>query len=527
SAASQLTVGKAGSTTNIISSTGVSPSQSVVGQTVTFTATVVGTGVGVAPTGTMTFSSNGTPIGSAPISVNGGVASAVLAVPSNGVTPLPVGTNSISAAYSGDGNYNVSNSPITAPNALQQVVSKAPTSIVLTSSTNSSVVGQQVTLTAIVTVNPPASGTSTGTVNFYNTVASTPVLLGTAQLVPAAGQNAANQFTASLLPQALPQGNLQLTAVYSGDNNYVTSTSTTVTQAVSKPAVTITLTNNINPSLYGQQVTFTATVTPLPPGTGTPTGQVTFFDGANNLAVVTLVGGQATYTGMLPVGNHSIAVSYPGDTNFQPFVSPTIAEIVNRIPSSISLTTSAPNAVASQVLTFTAQISPVPSAGVAYPSGQVAFFDGSNQIGVGQLSSGVATFSTATLGTGLRYISAVYGGDGNWTGTTSAFVPQTVNLAQTTTQVVSSANPSVWGQPVTFTVTTGIAYPGTVPAQGLVQLYDNTAALGEAVNIANGTTQITIPSLAPGTHNIVAQYIGNVSFATSNSAAVTQTVNKA
>ncbi|HXS96965.1 MAG TPA: Ig-like domain repeat protein [Candidatus Limnocylindrales bacterium] len=527
SAASQLTVGKAGSTTTIISSTGVSPSQSVVGQTVTFTATVVGTGVGVAPTGTMTFSSNGTPIGSAPISVNGGVASAVLAVPSNGVTPLPVGTNIISATYSGDGNYNVSNSPITAPNALQQVVSKAPTSIVLTSSTNSSVVGQQVTLTAILTVNPPGSGTPTGTVNFYNTVASTPVLLGTAQLVPAAGQNAANQFTASLLPQALPQGNLQLTAVYSGDNNYVTSTSTTVTQAVSKPAVTITLTNNINPSLYGQQVTFTATVTPLPPGTGTPTGQVTFFDGANNLAVVTLVGGQATYTGMLPVGNHSIAVSYPGDTNFQPFVSPTIAEIVNKIPSSISLITSAPSAVASQVLTFTAQISPVPPAGVAYPSGQVAFFDGSNQIGVGQLSSGVATFSTATLGTGLRYISAVYGGDGNWTGTTSAFVPQTVNLAQTTTQVVSSANPSVWGQPVTFTVTTGVAYPGTVPAQGLVQLYDNTAALGEAVNIANGTTQITIPSLAPGTHNIVAQYIGNVSFATSNSAAVTQTVNKA
>ena len=527
SASSQLTVGKAASTTTVISSTGPSPSQSVVGQTVTFTATVSGgSSVGTAPTGTVTFSSNGSPIGSATINVNGGVATAVLSVPSNGVTALPAGTNAISAAYSGDGNYAVSNSPLVNL-ALQQVVSKAPTSIVLTSSSDSSVVGQNVTLTAIVTVNPPGSGTPTGTVNFYDTVSNVPTSIGVAQLIPAAGQNAPNQFVATITLPQLPQGNLALTATYSGDNNYLTSTSATITQAVSKPAVTVTITNNINPSIYGQPVTFTATVAPLPPGTGTPTGAVTFFDGANQLAIVTLVGGQATYTGTLSVGTHAVAVSYPGDPNYQPFISPPIAEVVNKIPSSISLTTSAVTAVASQVLTFTAQISPVPPAGVAFPSGQVAFFDGSNQIGVGQLSSGVATFSTAGLGTGLHYIGAVYGGDGNWTGTTSAFVPQTITLAQTTTRLVSSADPSVWGQAVTFTIEVGVAYPGTVPANGQVQLFDNTVALGQPLNVANGTVQLNVSTLTPGTHNIIAQYIGNYSFATSNSAAVTQTVNLA
>jgi len=51
--------------------------------------------------------------------------------------------------------------------------------------------------------------------------------------------------------------------------------------------------------------------------------------------------------------------------------------------------------------------------------------------------------------------------------------------------------------------------------------------MGAPINIANGTTQVTVPSLTPGTHNIIAQYVGNLSFASSSSAPVAQTVNKA
>jgi uncharacterized protein (TIGR03437 family) len=526
---SALAVGKTATTTAVVSSA----NPSVTGQVVTFTATITTTGFGAAPTGTVIFSLNGSPIGSSNVTVSGGISQATLVTPSTGVAALPDGTLIISAAYSGDNNYNSSNSPLTAgAGALQQVVNKAPTTTVLSSNNNTSVVGQAVTLTATVTVNAPGGGVPTGTVTFYNTVNGVPVALGSAQLVPAGGQNSPNIFIATLtLTQPLAQGQVILTASYSGDNNYLASNSnaTPITQVVGKSAVTVSVNENLNPSIYGQPVTFTVTVAPVPPGTGTPTGTATFFDGVNQITQgMALVGGQVTFTTTLAPGTHAIAVAYSGDANFSTYISGAISEIVNKIPSSISLTTNAVTAVASQVLTFTAQISPTPPAGVAFPTGQVAFFDGSTQIGVGQLSSGVATVSTAALSTGLHYISAVYQGDTNWTGATSAFVPETITLAQTNVLIVSSVNPSVYGQAVTFNVGVGVAFPGTVPASGQVQLYDNTVAIGAPATVSNnGTVAISIGTLAPGTHNIIAQYIGNPSFAGASSSSLTQTVNKA
>jgi hypothetical protein len=84
------------------------------------------------------------------------------------------------------------------------------------------------------------------------------------------------------------------------------------------PASSVTtVTNPINPSVYGQAVTFTATVS----GTGgTPTGTVTFKDGANTLGTGTLNGsGQATFTtnNLTVAGSpHSISAVYGGDSNF-------------------------------------------------------------------------------------------------------------------------------------------------------------------------------------------------------------------
>jgi hypothetical protein len=66
-------------------------------------------------------------------------------------------------------------------------------------------------------------------------------------------------------------------------------------------------------------VTFTATVAPVAPGTGTPTGTVDFLEGSTTLASgVTLDGSdQATFTtSSLAVGSHTITADYSGDTNF-------------------------------------------------------------------------------------------------------------------------------------------------------------------------------------------------------------------
>ena len=358
--------------------------------------------------------------------------------------------------------------------------------------------GQGVTLTALVTVNAPGGGTPTGTVIFNNTVNNIPTPLAGCsagvQLNPAPvklGQPVHRPVT----PTSIPQGSLQLTAVYSGDSNYTGSTSPIITQIVNKPVTTITMSTSNNPILYGTPVTFSATVAPLPPGTGTPSGTCTWFDGVTVLGTSTLIGGVCTYNApLLAVGGHSISTQYGGDANYQGVIGDTLTEVVNKLPSAISLTSNSVNSVASQVVTFTAQISPFPPAGVPFATGQVAFMDGSTQIGVGSLSSGLATVSTASLSFGVHYISAVYIGDQNWAGATSAFVPQNVTLAQTSTQLSSSANPSVWGQAVTYTIATGVAFPGTVPAAGQVQLFDNTVALGAPVNIANGSVSSTYPA---------------------------------
>src|SRR5947208_16408483 len=81
------------------------------------------------------------------------------------------------------------------------------------------------------------------------------------------------------------------------------------------------VTSSNNPSIFGPAVTFTASVTS--PVTGTPTGTVTFQDGASALGTGTLSGGTATFTtSALTAGTHSITAIYGGDANFAGSTSP-------------------------------------------------------------------------------------------------------------------------------------------------------------------------------------------------------------
>jgi Bacterial Ig-like domain (group 3)/IPTL-CTERM motif len=90
----------------------------------------------------------------------------------------------------------------------------------------------------------------------------------------------------------------------------------------------------------------------------------------------------------------------------------------------------------------------------------------------------------------------------------------------TTTAVVSSLNPSVVGQAVTFTATV----TGTTPT-GTVQFKDGAANLGAPVTLAGGTAAFTTSSLSAGTHSITAVYSGDADDASSTSPAVSQLVS--
>ncbi|PYM95204.1 MAG: hypothetical protein DME08_16375 [Candidatus Rokuibacteriota bacterium] len=73
-------------------------------------------------------------------------------------------------------------------------------------------------------------------------------------------------------------------------------------------------------------ITFTATVSPVPPAVGTPTGTVSFFDGTTLIATVPMSSGQATLITrrLQTVGSHSITAVYNGSAGFLGSTSPAV-----------------------------------------------------------------------------------------------------------------------------------------------------------------------------------------------------------
>ena len=103
-----------------------------------------------------------------------------------------------------------------------------------------------------------------------------------------------------------------------------------MTQTVNLASTTTSLTSTPNPSAVGQAVTLRATVSPVAPATGVPTGSVTFRDGATSLGVVALVNGSASLTiSTLAAGSHSLTAAYGGSPTFLASTSAAVTQTVN------------------------------------------------------------------------------------------------------------------------------------------------------------------------------------------------------
>ena len=238
---------------------------------------------------------------------------------------------------------------------------------------------------------------------------------------------------------ALAAGPHTITVSYSGDGNFVTSTSTPLTQTVDQAATTSKVTSSANPSVFGQSVTFTATVKAVAPGSGTPTGTVSFLDGSTTLGTGTLSGGTATFSiSTLAAAAHSITVVYGGDTNFLTSTSSILTQTVKQAATTSSVSSSANPSVSGQAVTFTATITPV-SPGSGTPTGTVTFDDGSTVLGTVTLTNGTASFTTSSLAVGTHSIKAVYAGDANFKTSTSAVLKQVVNSSSDVVVAVTVA----------------------------------------------------------------------------------------
>jgi hypothetical protein len=143
------------------------------------------------------------------------------------------------------------------------------------------------------------------------------------------------------------------------------------------------------------------------------------------------------------------------------------------------------------------------------------------------LSAGQAACTVSSLSAGAHAIGAVYSGDASFSLSTSAGLGQLVTLAPTTTSLVSSANPSVLGQPVTFTAMVSPVAPSTGTPSGSVTFKDSATVLCSAVPLSAGQAACTVSSLSAGAHAVSAVYSGDASFAPSTSVGLGQLVNVA
>jgi hypothetical protein len=210
--------------------------------------------------------------------------------------------------------------------------------------------------------------------------------------------------------------------------NQCVSTTNCATGAVSVlldnpgPFTTKTVvTTSGSPSFVGQSVTFTATVK-WTYGTVPDGEQVTFFDGATAIGIGSTASGVATFTTSSLTGKtHYIKATYAGDATFMPS-SGTVKQVVNKYPTSTTLTSSLNPSQFGQAVTFTAQVT---STGPA-PTGSVKFLDGTTTIGLATLRSGVAKLTKSNLAVGTHPITAHYNGDAASSTSTSAVVNQLV-----------------------------------------------------------------------------------------------------
>lgn len=466
----------------------------VVTSNITFTATVAKTGTATAtPTGSVVFKEGATTLGTSPIS---GAGTATL-----DIATLPVGPHSITASYDGNTSWVASSATIT------QTVNAAGVIARVQSSPNPANVGDTVTI--IGTFSSEAAGPATGSIEFFDDTTS----LG---VVPLAGG------TAQVTSSTLGYGPHVLKAVYGGDALHAAATATT-SQVMNRVATSTDLsTSAASTTEYGAPVPLTAKVTSS--GAGTPTGFITFKDGATVLGSSTLDGtGTATFTAnLLPVGSHTFTAAYSGDLSRSPSTSTAVPHTVTKVATTVALVSSSNPSPLTFGVTFTATVTG--SAPGTAPSGTVTFKDGATVLGATTLTTGaVATFTTSTLTAGAHTITASYAGDNRFSSADSSPLTQTVSANAAAITLTSAPNPSITGGSVV--ISASLAGALGIPS-GTITFKQGGAAIGAPVALdATGKATTSTTTLPIGTLTLTAEYSGDSQYG-AGTASVAHVVKK-
>jgi hypothetical protein len=309
------------------------------------------------PTGTVTLTDNGTPLDGGTFALNN-------AGYTRDLHPfLTGGTHQLSAHYGGDNSYNASTS---APDAI--TITPAPTNASMFGAFQP-LVGQNFQLNVTVNMNVPGGKTPTGTFTFYDGGAP---LAGTLT-VAGYGDNPGNPSFQGFYETSLSTvGQHSITATYSGDANYASSTTAPVL-ITAQYQVTVNVTVDSNNIQYGTPVTATVTVvsnhtTPALVGNLNITGSFTPINGNVTTTLTTDGSGNQILKATVattPLSSESINAGYFNDPNYanssnSVFVNVIIPDFGLNIPATpFNITAGQPGTLQISVVPATNNSSPV------------------------------------------------------------------------------------------------------------------------------------------------------------------------
>ncbi len=262
---------------------------------------VVGSQYGV-PTGSVTFTTAGITLATAPLDASGRATATI--------NNLGAGTYPIVATYSASTQFQASSSP-----SVREVVVSSDTATLLTATPNPAAVSQNVTFTVNVRSTHGGTTAPTGTVTLLDGA----TVLGT---------HALTTGSAVFNISALSFGSHVITAQYAGSADFNPS-SASLNEAVTYVSTSLALTTSPNPANTGQTVTLTAKATSTLAGV-VPFGIITFRDGTTVLGTEALNGeGTAAVTiSTLSVGSHSIQATLDPTSTFAGSTSPVVNQVV-------------------------------------------------------------------------------------------------------------------------------------------------------------------------------------------------------
>jgi hypothetical protein len=503
------------STTTIVSS---SASSSSAGEAVSFEAVVQSAArfQDARATGRVQFWIDGAPAED-PVVLDPGDGSAS----SPPIASLPAGDHPVKAEYLGDENHAPSSRTIT------QTVTKAATTVELTSSPNPSSVGQPVVLAARVAVHGSGGGVPTGDVAF-ELEDGTP--LGVVAL-DGAGE-------AELASSAVPVGLQRVVARYAGDGDHAASDGSVV-QSVGDELTATLVSSTSNPSTYGEPVTLSATARRSDAGVPLA-GRIAFRIDDDELCPPAELGAGGTITCQLteplPPGTHSVRADFePADGSGDEPSYGTLEQRIVPAATTTAVTVAPEPAPLGTALRMEAQVAAVVP-GAESPSGTVQFFADGSALGAPvPVQDGRATLEPAcvigaaicSLAAGPHAIEARYVDDAplpRFSASHGATLHR-VGAATTRTLVSSDASPALQGQAVRFSARVDAQAASAGTPTGPVQFVVDGQPFGEPVAVRRGVA-VSLPAreLALGAHEVVARFLGSSGYAASD-ASMTQQVD--